>query len=660
MTQQIISTFSDKCKRCYSCIRECPAKAIRVLNGQAVILAERCITCGHCVKVCSQHAKKINSDIDLVLKEYIPTGNVFAIIAPAFAASFPRSYKKVPTALRKIGFVKASETAFGADLVAEEYTKLVESNPHQMLLSSPCPAVYNYIEKYYNQLVPNIVKIVSPMIAMGRYLKSNFGSDIKVVFIGPCTAKKFEYTDGEVSDAIDAVLTFVELKEIFSKLSINIDELEDSYFDPPYANVGKTFALAGGLLKTANIKNDLLAKDIIVVEGKEKIIHLIEDINAGKIKNKFIDVLFCEGCISGPAIDSDENYYSKHEKVIEYILDSGQNIDKNVWKSELFNSRDIKLTREFKNKTQRRPTPSEDKIREILSKTEKYTMKDELNCGACGYSTCREYAIAIGKGLAEEEMCLPYLISKLENAYSELKDTQEQLHSAEKLASIGQLAAGVAHEINNPLGTIILYASMLKRELDKKLEESNQTTEDLELIIEEANRCKNIVSNLLNFARHGKLKISKIDIYKLIDEIVNSIRINPSFEGIFININNNIIDTNIDGDYDQLKQVFLNIIGNGCEALEDSEIKTLTIDMKEEYQYVVINITDSGCGIPEENMSKLFTPFFTTKKIGKGTGLGLPISYGIIKMHKGKVKVQSEFSKGTTFIIKLPKKLTTN
>ncbi|MCK7522497.1 MAG: hypothetical protein MZV64_34865 [Ignavibacteriales bacterium] len=163
----------------------------------------------------------------------------------------------------------------------------------------------------------------------------------------------------------------------------------------------------------------------------------------------------------------------------------------------------------FKIDNQRRPYPSEEKIKEILAQTGKFTPKDELNCGACGYPTCREYAVAIAKDLAEKEMCLPYLIDELKNAYDNLSDTQEQLRVAEKLASIGQLAAGVAHEINNPLGTILLYASMLKRDLEKVYNE-DQKTEDLELIVEEANRCKNIVSNLLNFARQGKLNLNGI------------------------------------------------------------------------------------------------------------------------------------------------------
>lgn len=649
----IVSTIGQRCKRCYSCVRECPATAIRVENGQAVVIQERCISCGHCVKVCSQKAKKVLSEKEKVLFDFIPSYKTVAIFAPSLAASFPDNYSKIPAALRKIGFNKVCETAFGADLISQLYKEEFEKVDGKTIISSPCPAIINYIEKYFVDLVPNLAKIVSPMIAMGRYLKSTMGDDIKVVFIGPCIAKKSEYTDSEVSDGIDAVLTFSELKEIFDELNIDIDTLNDENFDPPYANLGKSFPLTGGLLKTADIPSDVLARNVIVVDGKDKVKHIIQDISEKKIKSKFIDILFCEGCINGPGIESDMNLYSRREKVIEFIDKNIHNLDKNVWQSEIFNSRDLNLHRNFTAKSQRRPMPSEEKIKEILARTNKFEKQDELNCGACGYPTCREYAIAIAKGLAEEDMCLPYLIDKLETAYKDLKETQEQLQSAEKLASIGQLAAGVAHEINNPLGTIILYASMLKREIEKKKETATDA-EDLSMIIDEANRCKNIVSNLLNFARHGRLKLTSVNIPKIINEVVRSVKINPQFTDVIFNINEHSDKKIVEGDVDQLKQVFLNIINNGCEALEESETKNLTINIRCEENYLVVDIIDTGCGIPQENMKKLFTPFFTTKKMGKGTGLGLAISYGIIKMHRGDIKVKSNPGQGSVFTIKLP------
>ncbi len=654
MVNEIVSTIGQKCKRCYSCVRECPAIAIRVENGQAVVIQERCISCGHCVKVCSQNAKQIYCDTERLLKEIIPNYETYAIVAPSFAASFGEYYKKLPAALRRMGFSKIIETAFGADLISSSYEKIIDQIDKEVIISSPCPAIYNYIEKYFTELVPNLAKVVSPMIALGKYLKDNYGNNIKIVFIGPCVAKKSEYTDNDVAGNVDAVLTFTELKDVFESLNICLAELENSTFDPPYSFMGKSYPLPGGLLKTAQISSDVLDKKIIVVEGKDKVQEIIEDISSGKIKSKFIDILFCEGCISGPAIDTGLNYYSRREKIINYIDESIHQCDKNVWKSELFNSRGMNFSRQFTAKSQRRPMPTDEKIKEILARTKKYDVSDELNCGACGYKTCREYAVAIGKGLAEEEMCLPFLIEELEDAYRELKLTQEQLHSAEKLASIGQLAAGIAHEINNPLGTILLYSSMLKKGIEK-CKSAKSISDDLSLIISETNRCRDIVSNLLNFARQGKLKITLFQLQNIINEILRPIKHNPNNK-ILVNTIDEINGLMIEGDADQLKQVLINIISNSCEAMEETNKKYLTIKTVKNGNNVVIEISDTGCGIPAENISKLFTPFFTTKKIGKGTGLGLAISYGIIKMHRGDIRIESQKEEGSKVIITIPVK----
>ena len=658
MNSGIVSTISDRCKRCYSCVRECPAKAIKVVNGQAAVMSERCIVCGHCVKVCSQNAKKIQSAVETVMNDLIPRGNAFAIVAPSFAASFPEDYEKIPSALRKTGFKKVVETAFGADLISEYYYDEFQKNGNKTVISSACPAVVNYIEKYYGELVPNLAGVVSPMIAVGKYLKNIYGADIPIVFIGPCVAKKQEAVSEEVAGIIDAVLTFTELKEIFRAGGINFNELEESEFDPPLAYLGKSFPLAGGLLKTANIPGDILAEGIIAVEGKPKLLELVNEISSSHINARFADVLFCEGCISGPAIDTDLNYYSRREKVIKYIEKKINSVDKQEWKSSIYNARNIDLKRTFSVRNQRKPYPAEEKIKEILAEINKYSASDELNCGACGYASCREFAVAIAKGLAEKEMCLPLLIDQLAKAYDDLQNTQEQLQTAEKLASIGQLAAGVAHEINNPLGTIMIYASILKKELLQKAENS-QPAEDADLIVEEAKRCKNIVANLLNFARQSKPNISRINIKNFFNDILRTIKLNQTCKGIDITCDKISESLHIEGDIDQLKQVYLNLINNACESMEDSLTKKLIIRVIEEKDSLVTEIEDTGCGIKKENFGKIFTPFFTTKKMGKGTGLGLAITYGIVKMHGGQIDFQSDEWKGTRVTVKLQRKLLT-
>jgi len=532
--------------------------------------------------------------------------------------------------------------------------EVIKSDNQKTVISSACPAVVSFIQKYYTALVPNLAQVVSPMIALGRYLKTDFVDDVKIVFIGPCVAKKHEAQDEDVNGVIDSVLTFTELKEMFHEQNVIIDQCEESDFDGPHAMMGKAYPLAGGLIKTIDVSGDILEKDIIVVEGKKKVLEIIEEIANNHINAKFTDILFCEGCISGPAIDTELNYYARREKVINYIDEKIYNVDKRVWKSNLYNARKLNLHRKFRIDNQRRPYPSEEKIKEILAQTKKYSVKDELNCGACGYPTCREYAVAIAKDLAEKEMCLPYLLDELKIAYDNLSDTEEQLKVAEKLASIGQLAAGVAHEINNPLGTILLYASMLKRDLEK-IYNDDQRTEDLELIVEEANRCKNIVANLLNFARQGKLNIKEFDLTETIREILKPFTVNPLYRQIVFKFDiqeNNYLMT---GDEDQIKQVIVNLIKNACDAMSDCSKKELVVNLNSDNNNFKIEVTDTGNGIAKENYGKVFTPFYTTKSMGKGTGLGLAISYGIIKMHKGNITFISEIEKGTTFKIVLPK-----
>ncbi len=652
----VIFTVPDRCKRCYSCIRECPAKAIRVVNGQALIIQDRCISCGNCVIVCSQHAKSIISNIDQTRYDVLPDieSERIAMVAPSFAAAFPDNYEKIPAALKRLGFDSVVEVAFGADLIGSDYIEAVMNAEVRPVISTACPAVANYIQKYEHDLVPNLARIVSPMIALGRYLKKEKGEKTKIVFVGPCVAKKEEFTDSPVEGVIDSVLTFGELKEMLLEENIALHDLDTLPFDPPRAAMGKAFPLAGGLLKSTDLPGDVLDEEIIVVEGRKKVLEIIDEIADHDINARFVDILFCEGCISGPGVDSDLNYYSKREKVIEFIKKDLKQVDKKVWKTNIFNSRDIDFYRDFVKESQRKPVPPDPAIKEILATIGIREKKDELNCGACGYVSCREFAIAIAKGLSEKEMCLPHLLDEIREAYDNLHETEAALHSAEKLASIGQLAAGVAHEINNPLGTIMVYAGLLRKLVDKhKIVED--ISYDLDMIMGEANRCKAIVANLLNFARQGKLNISTFDIFAETRNIVKKLDVSGKFTGIKL-IDNLPKTGMMQGDRDQIEQVIANLLVNAADALAKSENKVISLSCDDLGDSIKVFIADTGEGIEKENYGKLFTPFFTTKEAGRGTGLGLAIAYGIMKMHKGDIGFVSEPGKGTEFFIRLPKK----
>ena len=284
-------------------------------------------------------------------------------------------------------------------------------------------------------------------------------------------------------------------------------------------------------------------------------------------------------------------------------------------------------------------------------------VEDELNCGACGYATCREHAIAISEGLAESEMCLPYMIEELSktcdeltSTNSELATTQQALVQAEKLASMGQLAAGIAHEVNNPLSTVLMLSNVLLDEAN----ENPQTKEDLTLIVDEATRCKTIVSGLLQFARKNKVDAAVSNIRELIQRTVRAL---PPHDGVEVLIECPESGLDAEVDPDQFIQVLTNLSSNALAAMPDGGALTIKAHADETDIHLVVS--DTGTGIAEENRRKIFEPFFTTKPAGQGTGLGLSITYGIVKMHHGDITVESNTDPsagptGTTFTIRAP------
>ena len=283
--------------------------------------------------------------------------------------------------------------------------------------------------------------------------------------------------------------------------------------------MGGTFPLPGGLLKTAALQADLLETDIVVTEGKDKVLHLIKEIGDNHIAASFLDLLFCEGCIDGPVMESERGLFARRQAVADHVKSTLRSRQADELGQELERYQDVDLRRSFKNRSLHLPIPSEDDITRILRSINKSRVEDELNCGACGYSTCREKATAVFQGLAEPQMCLPYLVDQLQENLAqlemfqrELETAQDQLVQSEKLASMGQLAAGVAHEINNPLGTIMIYAHMLMKEFAR----GDQHGEDLRMIVEEATRCRSIVAGLLEFARQGKLDLEISDLNAIV------------------------------------------------------------------------------------------------------------------------------------------------
>jgi iron only hydrogenase large subunit-like protein len=656
--KKLVFTVKERCRVCYTCVRECPAKAIRITGGQAEVVTSRCIACGNCIKVCSQNAKVFYKEIDQVKRLIETSPKVIALLAPSFPAEFYdfEDHKVLVGIIKSFGFSHVTEVSFGADLVARYYKE--QLNLDMPAISSDCPAIVAYIERYEPELTNRLAKVVSPMVAMARVVRKEYGEGVKIVFIGPCLAKKAE------SDEIDAALTFREVREMIENARINISKIVPSEFDPPLGGRGAIFPLSHGLLHTMEVNEDILSENVLVAGGRANFQDALREFSQGNLDGHHLHLLCCEGCILGPGMSPYPNTsptsmrFAKKARIIGYANRKMSELDKSQWQENLDKYSKLDFSRSFQSRDLRAVRPPAEQIKDMLYKMGKYSQQDHLNCGACGYDSCEEHAIAIINDLAETEMCLPYSIEKLHKYIRELNisneklaHVQEALRHSEKLAGMGQLSAGIAHELNNPLGVITVYSNILREELPA----DSPMLQDIDLIVEQADRCRKIVGGLLNFARKNQLNLSESDVVKLARHSIDSVIIPDE---VTVRLNAQITDPLANLDYDQMTQVFTNLLKNAVEAMTGKG--DITFDLFDSADQFTISISDNGSGIQAENMDKLFTPFFTTKGLGKGTGLGLPIIYGIVKMHKGDVIVKSNVDPlsgptGTTFTITIPR-----
>lgn len=404
-SSNLLFTLTAKCRDCYRCLRSCSVKAIGVKDNQAYIDENRCISCGTCIRECPQNAKTYRNDIDAVRKLIEEHEKVAVSIAPSFAGIYGGwRTKRIPSALRGLGFSHISETSEGAYYVAQETKKYTEENGGG--ISSACPVVVSYIEKYKPSLIPNIIPIVSPMIAHGKILKQRLGADAKVVFIGPCIAKKREAEREEFSGIIDAVLTFDELEQWMQIEGIALERCEESDFDEgSISDTAKLFPIPGGLLKTAQIEYDGTQIDVLHTCGKDSVMEILE-LSAKKISNKLIEPLFCqEGCINGPGTHSQSNILTRRENLIAYSQQKNSGPLKEKSKKAV-----IELATNYHtDKAVPHLEISEEEIQKIFEISGKSDPEHQLNCGACGYLSCRENAEAVIMGMAEVEMCIPFM-----------------------------------------------------------------------------------------------------------------------------------------------------------------------------------------------------------------------------------------------------------
>ena len=418
----VIGFKEAKCKNCYKCVRNCDVKAITVKDAQAYIMNDKCILCGHCLEVCPQNAKTLISDLERV-KEYLKVGNQTVVsLAPAYLGVL--KYKtpgQVISALLKLGFTAVRETAEGAAYVTREYDKLITAGEMENIITTCCPSLNDLVEIYYPSLTKYLAPVISPMIAHGKIIREEYGPDVKVVFLGPCISKKREAEcDPRTAGIIDAVINFKEFEEWLLDEGIDILELPDTPPNNPDPLVNRLYPISSGVLSSVVASKDTSDRyRKFYVHGIKNCIDLLESMNRGEVTGCFIEANICNGgCIKGPAIDRASISRFKVK------LDMEESIPKAPITQESFYTKSpILFRRHFFDRSPKDPLPTEEEIMQILSKIGKTKPEDMLNCGACGYATCREKAIAVFQGKAELNMCIPYLHERAQSMANFVLDT---------------------------------------------------------------------------------------------------------------------------------------------------------------------------------------------------------------------------------------------
>ena len=391
----------SNCKNCYKCIRHCPVKAIRFSGNQAHIIENECILCGQCFVVCPQDAKQIVDEIEKV-KVFLQSGDpVIVSLAPSFVANYDDvGIESMRRALKKLGFYDVEETAIGATIVKNEYERILREEDRDIIITSCCHSVNLLIQKYFPRALEYLADVVSPMQAHCMDIKKRY-PNAKTVFIGPCVAKKDEaYRSRGI---VDAVLTFEDLTNWLKAEYISLEHT----MDVEENSRARFFPTAGGVLKT--MAQDISGYTYLSFDGVENCMAALKDIESGKVHKCFIEMSACTGsCMGGPVMEK----YHRSDMVSDYLTIANYAGKKDF---DVDQPAPMDLKTQFRYMEHGAPMPAEYEIASVLRQMGKTTKAQMLDCGSCGYDTCREKAIAVCQGKAEIGMCLPFLKDKAEN-----------------------------------------------------------------------------------------------------------------------------------------------------------------------------------------------------------------------------------------------------
>lgn len=402
--ETIIGLKEANCKNCYKCIRSCPVKSIKYKDDKVQIISDGCIYCGKCLLVCPQNAKYVNSDLPKVRNAIQNGDKLYVSLAPSYIAAFPDTgILKMSAALKKLGFMHVEETAVGAAQVTREYEKLISDRKMKNIITTACPSINLLVEKYYPDLIGQLAPVVTPAVAHARMMKQVYGNRIKVVFIGPCVAKKYECYDSENGTAIFASLTFSELNDWIKQENVDFSEI-DSSGRTLVNQLPRCFPIPGGVIRNLS-REQRRVYECISADGADRCIEILNSLRDDNLSGYFLELTICPGgCLGGPSLRSmGRSFLANKNNVLK-------NMRVPTTAPPVLTERiQAQFGKTFKKKAAKKSIISKEKIDQVMIAMGKTSTAKELNCGCCGYDTCREKAEAVARGKADIHMCVPYM-----------------------------------------------------------------------------------------------------------------------------------------------------------------------------------------------------------------------------------------------------------
>ncbi len=501
----LIQIEKAKCKVCYACVRVCPVKAIVVRPNEDFpsILHNRCIGCGSCVQVCGPDALTYQSSEDGIKRLLQADAKTAAIVDPSISAEFGdiADYRRFVEMIRRLGFDFVVEVAFGADLVALRYKKLFEDFRGKYYITSNCPSVTSYVEKFYPSLIHNLAPLISPVEATAKVVHHDYGEDVKVVYIGPCISAKEDILRYTKDGKVEEVLTYTELRRLFEQFNISESSVEYSDFDPPFGHKGQLFPIRNGMLQSVGIDDDLLTGTIIPTVGPENALEAVKTFDKGiEAVRRHFDLFYCHGCIMGPGSSPRGEKFIRRSQVIDYTNKRLQSFNVAQWEKDIERFAGLDVSRSFKEDDQRIPMPPAEQINEVLKVISKGEQNRDEGCGACGYPSCVDFAVAVSKGLAKTEMCMTYTLKSQNDYIQTLKATNDKLAKTEKALKESEGHARREHrearEAHDTINTMLQKLPVGVVIVDKDLEIIHANKSFIDLLGEDAKMIDEVIPGL--------------------------------------------------------------------------------------------------------------------------------------------------------------------